>query len=341
MASTFGRSIAGGPLDHGSGILAMVTSLRAWFACWLVLTLCAPAYAQQEGEPPPDAPGSSPENMRATDEAREQFMAGIAHFRQHQYRDAIRRFQLAAELVPSADLWFNIARAYEEVSEYDAAVEHYQRYLRDRVDPPDRAMVEGHIVELRARAEQERAQRRSAPTAGELRLTANHDGADVVLDGESAGSSPWPAVREIAPGRHTLTLESEGYIPFRSEVSVERGVPTVAYADLVPETRYRAIRSDPIFAWIAWGIGIAALGASIAVGVEAASRQTTDLDTARTLAAYSDGLLGATIGMGVVGIVLWFVEGRTVSTERITLEPVAPSGVRELDESSAAEPGGE
>ena len=306
-----------------------------------MLTLCAPAYAQEEGESPPDEPGAAPENMRATDEAREHFMAGIEHFRQHQYRDAIRRFQLAADLVPSADLWFNIARAYEEVSEYDAAVEHYQRYLRDRVDPPDRATIERHIEELRARAEVQRAEQRAAPTAGELRLTANHDGADVLLDGESAGSSPWPAVREIAPGRHTLSLESQGYIPFRSEVSVERGVTTAAYADLVPETRYRAIRADPVFAWIAWGLGIAALGTSIAVGVEAASRQSTDLDTARNLAAYSDGLIGVTIGMGVVGLVLWFVEGRTVSTERITVESSGAAGVRGLDEGATADPAAE
>ena len=331
-ASTCGRSIAGGPPDGGSGILRTVTSLRGLFACLLVLTLCAPAYAQEEEERPPGDSGTSPENMEATQQAREHFMAGIEHFRQHQYRDAIRRFQLAAELVPSADLWFNIARAYEEVSEYDEAIEAYQRYLRDRVDPPDRATLEQHISNLRERAEAERARERSQPTTGELRLTANHDGAQVSLDGASAGTAPWADVRELEPGRHALALESDGYVPFRSEVSVEPGVTTAAYADLVPETRYRAIRSDPIFAWIAWGLGVASLGVSIGLGVEAASQTMTDLDGARTLAAYSDGLLAATVGLGVVGIVLWFVEGRTVSTERITVEASDGSRVRGLDE---------
>lgn len=324
-------SIAGGPADFGSGILAAVTSLRAVFGWLLVLTLCAPAYAQDEGDAPPDA-GSSPENVEATREARAHFMAGIEHFRQHQYRDAIRRFQLAGELVPSADLWFNIGRAYEEVSEYDQAIEHYQRYLRDRVDPPDRATLEQHIVNLRERAEVERARLRSRPTTGELRLTANQAGADVVLDGAAAETSPWPAVRELEPGRHELTLERDGFIPFRSEVSVVPGVTTAAYADLVPETRYRAISGEPIFAWIAWGLGVAALGTSIGLGVEAASRQMTDLDSARTIAAFSDGMLAATVGLGVVGVVLWFVEGRTVSTERIAVDAETGGDVRGLEE---------
>lgn len=306
----------------------LVISLRASFACLLGLTLCAPAYAQDDEEPTPIEAGPTPENMEATRQARAHFMAGITHFREHQYRDAIRRFALAVELIPSADLWFNIARAHEELSEYDEAIENYQRYLRDRVDPPDRATLERHITNLRERAEAHRVRQRTAPTTGFLRLTANQDGADVVLDGESAGRSPWSDVRELQPGRHTLTLEREGFVPFRSEVSIEAGLTTAAYADLVPETRYRAIRSDPIFAWVAWGLGVGALGASIGLGVEAASRPMTDLDSARTVAAYSDGMLAATVGLAIVGVVLWFIEGRTVSTERITVEDAGSRGVR-------------
>src|SRR5690606_30340279 len=116
---------------------------------------------------------------------------------------------------------------------------------------------------------------------------------------------------------------------FRSEVSVEAGVPTAAYADLSPETRYRAIQAERIFTWIAWGLGVAALGTSVGLGVEAASRQA-DLADARQWAAYSDGLLGAAIGLAVVGLLLYFVEGRSVGTERITVsdEDAASTRVR-------------
>lgn len=282
-------------------------------ACSILLLLLAanPVRAQDDADAP------APEDLAATREARAHFQAGVEHFSAHRYREAIRAFSLAAQQVPSADLWFNIARAHEELSEYDEATDYYQRYLRDRVDPPDRARVEAHIVDLQARAEAQREARRTAPTTGTLRLSVNREGATVELDGEDAGDAPWP--RELAPGRHTLDVDREGYIPFRSEVTIEAGVPTAAYADLTPETRYRSIQGERIFTWIAWGLGAAALGVSIGLGIEAGSRQD-DLPSARTWAAYSDGLLGAAIGLGVVGLILWFVEGRSVGTERVTVD---------------------
>lgn len=301
---------------------------------FILLAIAAPAAAQEE-EPPPDTGSSAdtqPENVQATQQARRHFTEGIEHFREHRYREAIQSFTLALQLVPSADLHYNIARAHEELSEYEEAIQHYQNYLRDRVDPPDRPQVERHIEQLRERAEAARQQAASQPTTGTLRLTANRAGADVELDGEDAGTSPWEETREVSPGRHSLSLSREGYVPFRSEVSVEAGVPTAAYADLVPETRYRAIRSDRIFTWITWGLGVAALGASIGLGVEALSRQQTDLDDARTWAAYSDVFLGSAIGLGVVGLILWFVEGRSVGTERIMVDEDDASGVRTLNE---------
>jgi tetratricopeptide (TPR) repeat protein len=291
-----------------------------------VLALGAPAFAQEEGAAEPDAE-AQPEDLEAAREARRHFSAGLEHFQGHRYREAIRSFQLAAQLVPSADLWYNIARAHEELSEHEAAIEHYQRYLRDRVDPPDRARVEAHIEELRERAAAA-AERRQQPSTGVLRLSANREGAEVRLDGEEVGTTPVDGPRELEPGRHRLALLRTGYVPFRSEVSVEAGVTTAAYADLVPETRYRAIRNDPVFAWIAWGLGVAALGASVGLGVHAASLSSNDLDSALTWAAWSDGALAGAIGLGVVGLVLWFVEGRTVGTERVTVDEEDARDVR-------------
>ncbi|MGE0785872.1 MAG: PEGA domain-containing protein [Sandaracinaceae bacterium] len=286
------------------------------------LATLGPACAQDAG-----GEGAAPENMQGAQQARVHFTQGLEQFRAHRYREAIQSFQLANQLVPSADLQYNIARAYEELSDYEQAIEYYQNYLRDRVDPPDRGQVEQHIAELRERAERERERLLAQPTTGTLRLTANRDGADVELDGASAGTSPWPEARELPPGRHRLSLSREGYVPFRSEVSIEAGVPTVAYADLTPETRYRAIQADRIFTWIAWGLGVVALGTAIGLGVEAGSR-SDNLDDARTWAAYSDVALAAGLGLGVLGLVLWFVEGRTVGTERITVDEDDASGVR-------------
>ena len=75
-------------------------------------------------------------------QARERFQAGREHFQGHRYREAVRDFELAASLYPSAEISFNIALCYEQLQEYDAAIQYMQRYLREKVDPPDRPEVE-------------------------------------------------------------------------------------------------------------------------------------------------------------------------------------------------------
>lgn len=310
---------------------------RSLFVTSAVLLLCLPAGAQEgeasSGDASAPAAAPQPENLEGARRARRHFLAGLEHFEAHRYRDAIQSFQLAAQLVPSADLWFNIARGHEELSEYEPAIEYYQRYLRDRVDPPDRDRVEAHIEQLRRRASEDRERQRLRPTTGLLRLAANRDGAEVRLNGQAVDPTPWEEPRELEHGRHQLSVVRSGYLPFRSEVSVEPGVTTAAYADLVPETRYRAVQDDRIFTWIAWGLGAAAIGTSIGLGVEAVSNWGNDLGSAATWAAYSDGLLAAGIGMGVLGLVLWFVEGRTVRTERIVVDEERSGPDAESDES--------
>lgn len=285
----------------------------------------APAAAQDAPDPAGDEAQPSPENIQATQRAREHFQQGARHFDDHEYREAIRQFELAAQIIPSADLWFNIARAHEELSEFERAIEHYQRYLRDRVDPPDRERVEQRIESLRERAASQRQAGRASPTTGTLRVSASADGAAIAIDREPIGTAPVDLPLSLGPGHHRLDVDLDGYIPFRSEVGVEAGVTTAAYADLVPETRYRSIRGRRVFTWIAAGLAGAALVGSLAVGITARQLQNDDdLEGARDRAAISDYLLGAGIGLGVVSVILYFIEGRAVGTERVP--PPSPPG---------------
>lgn len=300
----------------------MTHTLRA-SALLAVLLAVVPARAQDAGTPREGAPDHHDEGVADQDadvarRARQEFEAGIAHFQARRFREAIHSFQVVAELVPSADLWFNIARAHEELGEWDQAIEHYRRYLRDRVDPPDRSQIEQHIEALTERAEAARAARTSAPTAGTLSVRVDVEGASVRLDEREVGTSPIQDDLTLEAGRHDLLVTRDGYLPFRSAVGIEAGLRSAAYVDLQPETRYRAIAGDRIFTWIAFGLAAGALGTSIGLGVEATSRQSTDLQSAREWGGYSDALLGATIGLGALGLVLWFVEGRAVGTETIT-----------------------
>ncbi len=295
--------------------------------CLTVLAVAATVRAQEA--PPQQQEAASPENAEAAAQARQHFTEGMAHFEGRRFREAIHAFQLAASIVPSADLWFNIARSYEELNDEPSlrqAIEYYQRYLRDRVDPPDRAQVEAKIQLLQERAEAARQARLSRPTTGTLRISSTVEGADVRVDEEGIGTAPVAAPVTLSEGTHRVDVEREGYIPFRSQVQIAPGVAAAAYADLEPATQYRAVRGKRIFTWIVGGLAVAGVATSIGLGARARSMtrgdDVTDEDfaDARDLSAISDYVLGASLALAVGAIVLYFVEGRAIGTERVTVE---------------------
>ncbi|MBW2463237.1 MAG: PEGA domain-containing protein [Deltaproteobacteria bacterium] len=307
----------------------------------------APSDDGPDGQAAQQAPADqteemSPEDPRAAREAGERFAAGIEHFEARQYREAIHEFEIAVSLVPSADIWFNVARCYELLREFEPAIQFYRRYLRDRVDPPDRATVEEHITNLEARLEQDRQRGLQAPTTGTLRVQSNLPGATVHVDGREVGQTPLDVPMSLEPGEHDVTVENDGYIPFRSQVDIEPGTDTTAFADLREATEYQAVRGTRIITWIAAGLTAGALGTSLGFAIAAQGKNSEwqdmgslpvdpmapgethpVLQDARDLALVSDVLLGVGIGLAVATVVLYFIEGRAVATERVAGQDVA------------------
>ncbi len=277
-------------------------------------------------EPPPASPGEQQpldanptegDARSASERARAYFVEGMQAFEERRFGDAISAFRRASELVPSADLTFNIARAYEELGELDGAVENYRRYLRDRVDPPDREAVLEHIRELEERAEAQRIAARQTPTTGTLRVEVDVAGAEVRIDDRPIGTSPIPMPLSFGVGEHHLEVRLEGYVPFRARVHLDAGATAVAQAHLVPATEYRSVRGKRRFTWVAAALSGAAAAASLGLGIHARSlRDPSDMSEARRWARYSDYALGGAVVMGVGTVTLFFGEGRAVRTER-------------------------
>ena len=140
--------------------------------------------APSETNPGGEKSGKRPENPDVASEARSHFNRGFREFEKRHYREAIREFELAAKLVPSADLWYNIARAHEELSEYGPAIEAFRRYLRDRVDPPDRARVEARIKSLAERLKEQQEKNRTGPKKGELSIRGVSSSAQLRVGGK-------------------------------------------------------------------------------------------------------------------------------------------------------------
>jgi tetratricopeptide (TPR) repeat protein len=217
-------------------------------ACVLSALVGVPAaVGAQEGEVEGDAAHFDAD---AASRARAEYETGVGHYREGRYREAIRSFQVAASITPSADLSFNIARAYEElarregtVADWDESITYYRRYLSDAVDPPDRADVEAHIAQLVELAEGARRAALSRPTLGTLTVRADHDGARVRVGDDDAGVTPIAEPLELAPGRYALAADLPGYVPYRGEVTVEAGVRTSAVIELSPGTNYTSTKT--------------------------------------------------------------------------------------------------
>ena len=117
-----------------------------------------------------------------------------------------------------------------------------------------------------------------------LRVSSSVEGATVVIDGRPAGSLPY-VDEDLAPGRHTVEVRREGFLPWRAVVELEPGgelrlqaplqvaaveVPSPAQGPRpLPELRTGAQRSpaDSVGSvnWPAWGVvslGALALGGS-------------------------------------------------------------------------------
>lgn len=284
------------------------------------------AVAQAPAEQPQNDVGPSSTDADPTaidlrspaERAREHFRSGMRAFDERRFRDAIVEFRRASELVPSADLTFNIARAEEELGELDAAIESYRRYLRDRVDPPDREAVEEHIRQLEERAEAMRLSAREAPSTGTLRVDVDRPGAVVRIDGREVGTSPIALPLTYGTGEHQVEVSLDGYVPFRARVRVLPATTVVADARLVRATNYHAVLGRRRFTWVMAGLSAVAAGAAIGLGAHAMSvRDPLDQSEARRFARYSDYALGGAAVFGVGTVTLYFGEGRSVRTERI------------------------
>jgi hypothetical protein len=254
--------------------------------------------AESPGRERTAEPGSS---------ARQHFDAAMAHYRARRYRDAIHEFELSIAKVPSADVWFNIGRAHEQLGEFRLAVESYRHYLRDRVNAPDAAELGAHIEDLTRNAEAAATSLQRKANLGALAIDADQPGALVLLDGGRLGLSPVDRILEVSPGPHRLEASRAGYVPFRARIEVQPGALSAAYVDLQPLTRYGQRPTSSLWTWIVLGASAAALGTSGAFGVLALmDQQQGERADSRRWARASDFALGGALVLAVGAAVAHF-----------------------------------
>lgn len=279
-------------------------------SCVAVPALCA---AQTDA-------GVGPTGGPRIDEAQRHIAAGLERFRQRDYAGAIQEFELANAAVPTPELWYNISRAREMLTDYRGAVEDLRRYLRDKVDPPDRAAVERHIAELERLDEIRRAALARQAVGQTLRVEVEGDAAatTVSLDGRSQRAEAFATPAQTTDGVHRVEVTRPGSQPWVARVRVRAGESAAVFANPARATVYRTRAAPHIASAVLGGLGLAALGVSGYFAVRAATEDCSGCDAQWEAAHRSDIFLGTGAVLAVGAAVAFFIErasGVTV-TER-------------------------
>jgi hypothetical protein len=165
------------------------------------------------------APGRRAGADRATDRAAEHFSLAESAERRGDWQSAIYEYKAAYAIKPHPSVLYNIATNYERLGDFEAAAEYFEHYLEGAHDAPDRTEVEGHVRELRGKAEAMRRDRPRAGTGtGTLVVLTNVSGADVIVDGQAVGTTPLE--RSLPAGPHRVEIRRAGLAPVRREVIV-------------------------------------------------------------------------------------------------------------------------
>ncbi|HET6337684.1 MAG TPA: hypothetical protein VFG30_30870 [Polyangiales bacterium] len=286
----------------------------------LALTLAVPLIAHAQTSPrgrgrpaPLQAQPAQSETEANVARARMHFLLGMQFFEVRAFRDAIREFELATTIAPSADVWFNIGRAREELGEDQQAREAFERYLRDRVDAPDAEAVRARLRMIQQRIAT--GQRPMEPTSGtgslRIHLTPVASTSSLVtLDGKTLRDSLRLQPVILPAGLHRLEVTRAGFVPFRAEVSIEPGMLTAAHPRLDPLTEAPSTRSQArSWTWVTLGVaGAGALATGILGGVAAERLSDDRVADARDWARRADVALAGTAVCALAAAILYFVE---------------------------------
>lgn len=284
----------------------------SYFSSLLSLGLSiAPAFALAQPAPVTAAPAGS-----RIDEAQRHIAAGLQQFRQRDYSAAIHEFELANSAVPTPELWFNMARAREMLLDYRGAIDDLRRYLRDKVDPPDRAQVEQHITELERLDEIRRAALARQAVGQTMRIEVEGDAgaATVVLDGRPQRASALASPAPTTEGTHRVEVLRPGMQPWVAMVRVRAGESAAVFASPAPSTVYRTRPAPHIASAVLGGLGLAAFGVSGYFAIRAAGEDCNSCSARWDAADRSDLLLGTGALLAVGAAVAFFVERASSTT---------------------------
>jgi len=267
----------------------------------------SPAQVEAQGE------------LSTLERAHAHFLLGLDFFRARDFRKALAEFERAAKLSPTADLWFNIGRAHEELGQYAEAASAFDRYLRDRVEAPDAPAVKARIAKLNALLRAARTRQAGERELGSLRIRGRATRSLVFLDGQPLQDLSEPVLLPV--GRHRFDVTQPGHVPLHAAVDIQPGLLTTAYAELQPAHIARTGPAVHGLDYALFGVAGAALAVTGAFAtLSAVERAGGSFDDARAWAVRADVSLAGTALCALAAGILFVATKHAARTELLQAE---------------------
>jgi tetratricopeptide (TPR) repeat protein len=294
---------------------------RAALALVFVSSFAASAHAQAA----PAATKSGDDGGQHVDDveiARGHFRLGIDSYRDGDLETALIEFKRAYAAAPNFRLLYNLGQVSQELRDYPAAERYYAGYLKEggaQLEASRKQEVEYELAKVRVRI-------------ASIAITCNLRGAEVFIDDVSVGKTPLKDPVRVSTGQRRVTGRLPGFAPITQVVDAAGGETVEVLLDFMaprtaaaePEPVHEpAVEShvNPLALTLAIGTGALAVGTGVVAALAAtkagdyrdalerktSARELKSLqDAAKTRAAISDILLGATVlaAAGTV-IVIW------------------------------------
>lgn len=173
----------------------------SWVSSALVLALVAasPGVAFADDAPASAAPAGP--NEAAIREASDHYEAGLALYADGEFKRAAIEFDRAYELVPNYRALYNIGQVRIQLHDYARASKALRAYLKeggDKIDAERKKSVNDDLEMLTTRT-------------ASLTVESNEAGAEVLVDGELAGTTPLAEPLLLDTGDHRITIHKDGF----------------------------------------------------------------------------------------------------------------------------------